>query len=256
MSTASWPPKQVCQARRRSESAVKRPSSAIARAAGPTSPAASSASHQSSARSARAGSAASSRASARSEQTCRQRQVVARERPPARGREMARGALAERPALRVDRTELAQVLVGLLEVPAERLVVLDGSRGARLEPVGEAAVQLRAGVLEQAPVGRVADQDVMEAQRRLAEKPAGVGLDQLAAPQRFEPRVEIADLARQELGQRSAREVAPDHRGPLEQRALLGAQALDAGGEQRVDGGRHLDVGERDARRSSDRLPA
>ena len=182
------------------------------------------------------------------QKTCRRRQVVARERPPARGRQMARGPLAEGPALRVDRAELAQMLVGLLEVPAERLVVLDGPRGARLQPVGEAAVQLRAGVLEQAPVGRVADQHVMEAQHRLAEEPAGVGFDELAAPQRLEPRVEIADLARQELGQRSPREVPPDHRGPLQDRALLRTQPLDAGGQQRVDGGRHLEIGELDAR--------
>ena len=72
------------------------------------------------------------------QKTRRGRQVVARERPPARGRQMARGPLAEGAALRVDRAELAQMLVGLLEVPAERLVVLDGSRGARLQPVGEA----------------------------------------------------------------------------------------------------------------------
>ena len=161
---------------------------------------------------------------------------------------MTCGALAEGPARCIDRAELAQVLVGLLEVPAEHLVVLDGPPGARLEPVGEAAVQLCPGVLQQAPVGRVADQYVMEAQNRLAEKPPGVGLDQLAAPQRFETSVEVADLARQELRQRSAREVPADHRGPLEDRAILGAQPLDARGEQRVDGGRHLDIGERDVR--------
>ena len=79
------------------------------------------------------------------EKACRGRQVVTRERPSACGRQVPRGPLAEGAALRVDRTELAQMLVGLLEVPAERLVVLDGSRGARLQPVGETRVQVRPG---------------------------------------------------------------------------------------------------------------
>ena len=191
-----------------------------------------------------------------SEQARRQRQVVARQRAPARRREIARRPLAEGAALRVDRAELAQVLVRLLEVPADRLVVLDGLADPALEPVGEAAVQLRARVLQQAPVGRVADQHVVEAQRRLAEEPAGVGLDQLAAPQRLEPRVEVADLARQQVGDGGARELPPDHRGALEHRALLRTQPLDAGGEQRLDGRRHLERGELDARRSSGRPPA
>ena len=60
------------------------------------------------------------------EQARRERQVVARERAPARRRRDARRALAEGAALRVERAELAQMLVRLLEVPADRLVVLDG----------------------------------------------------------------------------------------------------------------------------------
>ena len=59
------------------------------------------------------------------EQARRERQVVARQRAPAGGGEVARGALAERAAARVERAELAQVLVRLLEVPADRLVVLE-----------------------------------------------------------------------------------------------------------------------------------
>ena len=41
----------------------------------------------------------------------------------------------------------------------------------------------------------------------------------------------------------------PDDRRALQDRPLLRAQPLDARGEQRVDGGRHLEVGERDAGR-------
>ena len=126
------------------------------------------------------------------------RRRAARRRARARGGRRRRG-VARRArrgsALRVERTELAQVLVRLLEVPADRLVVLGGVADPRLDPVGEAAVQLGARALEQAPVGRVADQHVVEAQHRLAEEPAGVALDQLAAPQRLEPRVELAAFA-------------------------------------------------------------
>ena len=136
-----------------------------------------------------------------SEQARCERQVVARQRPPARRREVACRALAEAPTVRVDRSDLAQVLVRLLEVPPNGLVVLDRLPDPALQPVGEAPVELGARALQQAPVGRVADQHVMEAQRRLAEKRAGVGLDELAVPQRFEPRVEVgADLARQQVG--------------------------------------------------------
>ena len=126
------------------------------------------------------------------EQARGERQVVARERAPARRRRggaprarRARGRVAS------SGPELAQVLVRLLEMPADRLVVLDGVADPRLDPVGEALVQLGARALEQAAVGGVADQHVVEAQHRLAEEPAGVGLDQLAAAQRLEARVEV-----------------------------------------------------------------
>src|SRR5206468_355553 len=112
--------------------------------------------------------------------------------------EVARCPLAEGAPLRVDRPELAQVPVRLLEVPPDRLVVLDRLPDPALDPLRETTVQLRPRVLQQAPVGRVADQHVMEPQGRLAEEPAGGGLDELAAPERFEPRIEGADLARQQ----------------------------------------------------------
>ena len=86
----------------------------------------------------------------------------------------------------------------------------------------------------------------MEAQHRLAEKPAGVGLDELAAPQRLEPRVEIDDLPRQQVGDGGPRELPPDDRRPLEDAPLLRTEPLDAGGEQGLDGRRHLERGELD----------
>ena len=184
-----------------------------------------------------------------SQQARRNRQVVARQCPPARRRQVARRPLTEGTTVRVDRTQLTQVMVRLFEVPADRLVMLDGLPDPRFDPVGKASVQLGARTLQQAPVGRVADQHVVEAQNRFAKEPAGVGLDQLAAPQRFEAGVEVGHVPRQQVGNSGAREVAPDDRGALQDGALVRAQPLDAGGEQRVNGGRHLEAGERDARR-------
>ena len=136
------------------------------------------------------------------------------------------------------------MLVRLLEVPADRLVVLDAASPTRLSSQSAKRSCSSARVpFKMPPVGRVADQHVVEAQRRLAEEPAGVGLDQLAPPQRLEARVEIGDLARQQMRDGGARELPPDDRGALEHRALLRTQPLDAGGEQRLDGGRHLEVG-------------
>ena len=157
---------------------------------------------------------------------------------------MRRCTLAQALAFLIDRAELAQMLMCLLEMPADRLIVLDGFPGPALEPVGQARMQLRARALQNTAIGRVADQHVVEAQRRLAEEPADIRLDQLTAPQRFEPRVEVSDLARQEMGERRARKLTADDRGALQHDPLLGAQPLDAGGQQRLDRRRHLEVGE------------
>src|SRR5262249_61060996 len=115
------------------------------------------------------------------------------------------GALTGGPALRGEGAGLAQVLVRLLGVPADRLVVLDRVTHSSLEPVGEARVQIGAGVLEETPVGGVADQHVMEAERGLAEVPARVRLDELAPTERFWPRIENGRFPRRPLGDAGAR---------------------------------------------------
>jgi len=73
-----------------------------------------------------------------------------------------------------------------------------------------------------------------------------VRLNQLTAPQCFEPRVEVGDLARQEMGESGARKLTADDRGALEHGPFLGSQPFDAGGQQRLDRRRHLDGGEVD----------
>src|SRR5262249_60430992 len=124
--------------------------------------------------------------------------------------EVAGGALTERAALHVERAELAQVPVRLLEVPADRLVVLDRVAHPSLEPVGEACVQVGARVLEEAPVGRITGEHMVEAERGLAEVPARVRLDELAPTERFEPRIEIGRFARQQTADGGARELPAD----------------------------------------------
>ena len=67
--------------------------------------------------------------------------------------------------------ELGAVAVGLLEVVAEDLLVLaDALAGEPLEPVGELLVQRGAELLGGRPVGRLADEDVLEAKRDLVRR--------------------------------------------------------------------------------------
>jgi len=165
------------------------------------------------------------------EQVRRDRQIVARKRAAARCREALCCAFAEPLAVRIERTELAQEPVRLLQMPADHLVVLGRVANLCLDPVGELRVQLGARALEKPAVCGVADQHVMEAQHRLAEQPAGVALDQLAAAQRFEARVELAGFARHQRRNGTPRKVTADHRGAFEHAALLGAQSLDARSE-------------------------
>ena len=102
------------------------------------------------------------------EQRAGRREVVARERAPSGRREQRRRALAELPASRRRRAELAACAVRLFEVVPEEL--LDCARRLLLEPVREALVQLGAPLLGQRRVGGVADEDVAEAERVLARR--------------------------------------------------------------------------------------
>ena len=78
-------------------------------------------------------------------------------RSPARARDLGVG-----PA------ELASVARRLLEVVADDLVELDQLARVRVEPVGEALVQLGARLLRQRVVRGVADQQVAEPERVVA----------------------------------------------------------------------------------------
>ena len=152
-----------------------------------------------------------------SEQARRQRQVVARERPPAGRREIARRALAEGATLRVDRAELAQVLVRLLEVPADRLVVLDGladaaSRASRRS--GRAAPRAcpSAGAGRRRR-GSARGGSAAPARRGTSRRRARSA--RCAAAIRAARR-DRAQLARQQVRDGGARELPPDDRGALQ----------------------------------------
>ena len=177
----------------------------------------------------------------------REPQLVASQRHAPCRAQVARRAPADRCAVGVERSELAQMPVCLLQVPADRLLVLGCPIRLRGDPVRQPLVQLCARAAQHAAVGGVADQRVVEAQAGLAEKPAAVRLDQLGAAQRLELGVELGGIALQQVCDRGAREPAPDDRRALEERALVGAQALDARREQCVDGRRHLEPRELDA---------
>src|SRR5262245_44054118 len=181
------------------------------------------------------------------QQARRQRQIVARQGAAAGSGEVPCGPLADRPPPSVDRTQLTQVLMGLLEMPADRLVLLADVAGVDIEPVREAGVQLGARALQEPAVRRVADQRVVKLEDALTGERSRLDLDQLAAPQRLEPRVEFRMLlGRQQMSECVARELPPDDGGPLEDAAFLRTQSLEPRCEQRLAGRRHLESGELD----------
>ena len=206
----------------------------------------SSASHQSSASSARAGSSSVEALDGAAEQIGGQREGRRRQRAPAGGGE------SRRPRARRARCPSAS------SGPSSRRSWCACSRcqpmvsscsaalaDLRFDPVGEARMQLGARALEQTAVGGVADQHVVEAQHRLAEEPAACRARsaRCGAATRGARRARC-HCDRSSAATRAAREVAADDGGALEHGALLGAQALDARRQQRVDRRRHLERGE------------
>ena len=89
----------------------------------------------------------------------------------------------------VERPELEEVAVGLLEVVAEDLLVLDRALAVHaVGPLDELLVEGRAGALQHAVVRRVADEDVMEAERVLLDRSRPVGLHELLVRERGQVR--------------------------------------------------------------------
>ena len=145
----------------------------------------------------------------------------------------------------VQRAELGEARVGLLEVIAQDLLVLDGSVAVLVHAVGpadEAFVEKCAGGLEEPPVGRVADQDVAEAIPPLQGEVSLLEPDEPFLHQRFE---ELGDALSDALGDQLLQgvldELLPDHARRLDDLPLLGAEALQARGKKRMNRRRHRD---------------
>ena len=114
----------------------------------------------------RAGSSGGEQVDRAAQQAGGRGQVATRERAPAGRAELVGRARGDRPALGVERPELAPVAIGLLEVVAEDLLELLLPAALLVDPLGpghEPLVELGAGPLQQRPVGRVADEQVAEA---------------------------------------------------------------------------------------------
>ena len=108
---------------------------------------------------------------------------VARKRPPACRRKVPGCARAQLGGCFVERSELGAGEIRVLEVMAQKLVVLRRAlAGLAREPVGEPLVQLGALCFRQRAVRGVANEDVRETERILArEHRRFVGCDQTLA---------------------------------------------------------------------------
>jgi hypothetical protein len=181
------------------------------------------------------------------EKICGGGHVAAPECSSARGRELVERAHAELVAVVVERTELRQEAVRLLEVVAEDLLVLGAVAVAvhALAPIGKALVQAGAVALQQSAVDGVADQDVLEAEGILLLDGRPIGPDELLSRQCIEqPAHLVAERVCDEFPHGGAREDEADHRCGVDHGALLGDQLVEASGEQGLDRGRDHDLGD------------
>ena len=138
----------------------------------------------------------------------------------------------------VGQPELGAVAAGLLEVVAEDLVQLDELGPVLLQPGCEALVEVRAGRLRERLVGRVADQQVAEAEAVLARELRPVRPDQLLAHERGQARRHLGLLGRERLHGTPVEDLALD-RAPLEDASLGRLELIEPRGEQRLQRGRN-----------------
>ena len=152
------------------------------------------------------------------------RHVAAPERRDCGARIEAGGALAERASVLVERAELRQIAMRLFEVVCDDLVVLRHALADhRLEPHGEALVQLRARLLRHCLVRRVAYDQIAEAECVVAAEERLVRSDQLLADEREQVRrnARTRRLGRQVLDGAAVEHLSLD-RAALDRRALVG----------------------------------
>ena len=152
----------------------------------------------------------------------------------------------------VERPELVEVAVRLLEVIAEHLLVLADDRLAdrAREPRRDLLVQRRARPLRHRLVDGVADQAAVEPERVADGERRPRRLDQLLADELAQRSCSsVARRFRRELGQRRRPELLAHDRRMLEHRELIRFEAIESRGEERLDRRR-----DRDRRRVSRRV--
>ena len=129
----------------------------------------------------------------------------------------------------------------LLEVVPENLLVLDRALAVHVVgPFHEALVERRARSLEDPLVRRVANQDVVEAERLFLGRSRPVRVDELLVGQRMELGADrgLHALRGQVLDGVPDEDVA-DHGGGLDDRPLLGLEVVEPRRKQCLDRGRH-----------------
>ena len=172
------------------------------------------------------------------EQADRRGQVAADERPPSRRPRAARtpgrrGRPRASRAIRSRHGTGKPAPGGSRRSPRTRAAVF---AAVQLEPGGEALVQVGARLLRQRAIGGIANQSVTEAVSLLAGEVRCVGADQVPADKRQQPVLEY----RIERGASKCADCALvkhrafDRRG-RQDRALIGREALETGGQECVD---------------------
>jgi hypothetical protein len=142
-------------------------------------------------------------------------------------------------AVLVERPELGSVAIRLLEVIAEDLLELRCAPPFGIDdvcPGHELLVQQRPGPLQQPLVGRVADQQVMEAVDRVLIGLIVEGPDQLLSGELYEVILDLGtEVIRRQRLNGLLREAEPDHGRRLDDRALLIRERVEPGCEERMD---------------------
>ena len=111
-------------------------------------------------------------------------------------------------------------------------------------PGDEALVQTCTCPLQEAAVCRVLDEDMHEAERRVFRVRGGRGSHELLAAHGLEIVGHLgSDPCRDELLDGGGRELLADHRCWLDHGAFALRKQVEAGGEQRLNGGRHDHLG-------------
>src|SRR5262249_27749390 len=172
--------------------------------------------------------------------------VAASKRTTTCGRQSSERPSAELETVVVQRAELGEIVIRLFEVIAENLLELGPTVALAvhaLGPVDEALVERRSRALENALVGGIANEDVVEA---VLVRPLGLERShQLLLGHRAEMlRHRGLDGFGRKLLDRRLLEDLPDHRGRLDHRPLLGREQVQTRRQQSLNRSRDRELRE------------